>query len=283
MNKSQNAIQLIRQNLLPISLILLGLISFFWLAPWLSNTNFHAGSIDYLTEKSETVLALTASSTALSAAITLIPGDVAMPIANQLADFNTYFIILLCAIYLEKYLLTITSIAAFKILIPLACALGILWFFKRNEFIARAALKIGLFGLVIFAIVPTSVTISKVIDQTYQYNIQETIQEADKITGDASEEESTSEKEEQNWLDKIKDTVGNSVNTITNGASDLLEKAKSILNEFVEAIAVMIITSCVIPILVFASFIWAAKLILGININIPKLPTKSNKRIKGVD
>ena len=42
-------------------------------------------------------------------------------IANKLADLSSYFLIVLCAIYLEKYLVTITGYAAFKILVPIAC------------------------------------------------------------------------------------------------------------------------------------------------------------------
>ena len=101
--------------------IVIALLSFFVIARFTSSTEFNAKTIQSLDDKKTTVMELAAASTAASAAITLIPGDVGTPIANKLADLSSYFLIVLCAIYLEKYLVTITGYAAFKILVPIAC------------------------------------------------------------------------------------------------------------------------------------------------------------------
>ena len=102
--------------------LILALASIFGVAKITTDPAFYQKSIAALEEKQETVLELTAASTAASAAITLLPGDTATPIADKLADLSGYFLIVLCAIFLEKYLLTITAAAAFKVLIPAACA-----------------------------------------------------------------------------------------------------------------------------------------------------------------
>lgn len=60
-----------------------------------------------------------------SALITLLPGDTATPIAEKMADVSGYLLVVLCAIYLEKYLVTITGYVAFTYLIPIACGLWI--------------------------------------------------------------------------------------------------------------------------------------------------------------
>ena len=78
------------------------------------------------------MLELTAASTAASAAITLLPGDTATPIAEKLADLSGYFLIVLCAIFLEKYLLTITSYVSFTILIPQPARLASLRSFPKS-------------------------------------------------------------------------------------------------------------------------------------------------------
>lgn len=96
--------------------LIVAAISFFVVAKYTSSTEFNARIIASLDEKKTTVMELTAASTAASAAITLIPGDVGTPIADKLADLSGYFLIVLCAIYLEKYLVTIMGYAAFKIL-----------------------------------------------------------------------------------------------------------------------------------------------------------------------
>ena len=93
--------------------IVIALLSFFVIARFTSSTEFNAKTIQSLDDKKTTVMELTAASTAASAAITLIPGDVGTPIANKLADLSSYFLIVLSAIYLEKYLVTITGYAAF--------------------------------------------------------------------------------------------------------------------------------------------------------------------------
>ena len=71
----------------------------------------NAHAIQSLDDKKTTALELTAAATAASAAITLIPGDAGTPIADKLADLSSYFLIVVCAIYLEKYLVTITGLA----------------------------------------------------------------------------------------------------------------------------------------------------------------------------
>lgn len=99
------------------------LISVLFLAKYAASPEFHVNSIQTLDDKKTTVMELTAASTAASAAITLLPGDAATPIADKLADLSGYFLIVLCAILLEKYLLTITGFATFNLLVPAACVL----------------------------------------------------------------------------------------------------------------------------------------------------------------
>ena len=53
-----------------------------------------------------------------------LSGDAGTPIADKLAKIEfAYFLIVVCAIYLEKYLVPITGLAAFKLLIPIGCIL----------------------------------------------------------------------------------------------------------------------------------------------------------------
>lgn len=82
--------------------LVIALLSIFVVSRYATSISFHAKTIEALDQKKDTVLQLTAVSTGASAAITLIPGDVATPIAEKLADLSTYFIIVLCAIYLRS-------------------------------------------------------------------------------------------------------------------------------------------------------------------------------------
>ena len=84
--------------------IAVGVVSFFLIADKLGNVDFHADTISALDKSRSKVMELAAAAVASSSAITLLPGDVGTPIAQELADMSKYFLIVLCAIYLEKFL-----------------------------------------------------------------------------------------------------------------------------------------------------------------------------------
>ena len=60
--------------------------------------------------------------------------------------------------------------------------------------------------------------------------------------------------EDKSLWDKIKD-----------GAAGAVKKVEQSLNQFVEALAVLIVTSCIIPILVLVFFVWLMKMLLGMD------------------
>ena len=127
--------------------IIIALFSIFVLAKPASTPSTYTKTIASLDEKKTTVMELTAASTAVSAAITLIPGDTGTPIAEKLVDLSTYFLVVLCAIYLEKYMLTLAGYGVFKVLIPAICILFIVNAFRKSETCERLMKKIGIFSL----------------------------------------------------------------------------------------------------------------------------------------
>ena len=96
---------------------------------------------------------LAAASAAASAGITLIPGDVATPIADKLADLSSAFLVVLCAIYLEKYLVTMTFYVAFRYLVPAVCLLLVINLFWQRDWLQRLMVKLVAFTVVICAVV----------------------------------------------------------------------------------------------------------------------------------
>ena len=109
--------------------LLLAAVSVFLLTGYAVSPELHAGTIASLDEKKTTVMELTAASTAAAAVVSALPDDTGTPIAEQLADLSGYFLIVLSAIYLEKYLTTLSGYAAFTVLIPLACLIFSNFFF----------------------------------------------------------------------------------------------------------------------------------------------------------
>ncbi len=261
--KKEN-VKLIMKVAIPL---IIALLSLFVISRYATSADFHAKTLESLDEKKTTVLELTAASTAASAAITLIPGDVGNPIAEKLMDLSSYFIIVLAALYLEKYLLTITGYLTFVWLIPAACVLFAANVFWKREILDRIVKKLVLFGLAIVLVIPSSVKVSSIIEDTYQKSIENTLESAKQATEEI-EENAEEEKGIQGLFSKMK-----------NGMSRTFEKIESVINNYIEAFAVMLVTSCVIPVLVLLFFIWLAKLLLGVNLNIQ--PGNPRKLLKG--
>ncbi len=282
-------------------LLLVAILSITIVGKYVSAPENHQKTIASLDEKKQTVMELTAASTVTSALITLLPGDTATPIAEKMADVSGYLLVVLCAIYLEKYLVTITGYVAFTYLIPIACGLWILNLFFANATVRKLAAKLVVFGLAISLVVPASVKISDLIGDTYQAQIEATIEDAKNtqnilensgvvddtnatettgtdaagtVTGNVQEKENNNSGSVSNIFDwakdaisGAKDSVANVVENVTVSTEDLVQKVENSLNHFIEAVAVMIITSCVIPMLVLLLFFWMVKIVLDVDLS----------------
>lgn len=262
--------------------IVIALLSFFVIARFTSSTEFNAKTIQSLDDKKTTVMELAAASTAASAAITLIPGDVGMPIANKLADLSSYFLIVFSAIYLEKYLVTITGYAAFKILVPIACVFFSGYLLWRKEILRVVAQKFLLFGLAVYLVIPASVKVADMIETTYASSIESTIETAKQTTDEIESEtgesgqvddKSSNEKSQSDSDSDSKENAGGFFsglfNKVQEGVSTATANVENVLNNFIEALAILLVTSCLIPILVLIFFVWLVKMLLGLNIDIP--------------
>lgn len=255
----------------------MALASFFVLAPHFSSTDAFRSTIDALDEKNKTVLSLMGASTGSSAAISLLPGDAGTPIAEKLVDLSSDFLIVLAAIYLEKYLLTILGVVSFKVLIPVACALllgaAAVWNHPAGRMaLTKISAKLLIFAIAVFCVVPASVWVSSKIEETYEASIAQTIQTAEDTTEaiekSADEGESDDSSNPLSFLLKTPEKL-----------NKLTESARNSLSNFIEALAVMIVTSCIIPLLVLLFFLWLAKMILGVNVDLPMYMHSRRRRL----
>lgn len=243
-----------------ILLILAAVVSATFVADWAMSPESHAGTIASIDDKVNTVKLLTASSTMVSIGVTAIPDDIATPIAEKLADCTEYFLIVLCVLYAEKYLLTLLGVGVFRILIPFACVLAIPGIAGKSSLLKRFSMKLAVVGLLLFLVIPISIKASDMIYSTYQYSIDETIAQAQDLTGktDAVAEAQNNTTVLESVLSYFKETT-----------TGLTGKASDILNRFTETIAVMLVTTCIIPILVLLFFVWLIKAVFGVALPLP--------------
>ncbi len=172
---------------------------------------------------------------------------------------------------MEKYLVTLTGYATFFILVPAARVLLASGIILNKSFFKVLAAKIAVFGFVIYAIIPISMNVSAMIEDTYETSIEMTIKEAEDMTDEINEMKDSEGNVLEKFLSKIKD-----------GISGILKKGENLLNRFIEAIAVMMVTSCLIPIVVFLFTLWFIRMLFGIQINVPKnLPKKISSKFPG--
>ena len=236
------------------ALVLVAVICFTFVADKAASPVTYAGTIASIDAKVDTVLKLTASSALASAGVSAIPGDTATPIAEKLAEFTEYFLIVLCVLYSERFLLTIGGTAAFRVIIPLACLLLAGNVFCKKDTIRRLGMKFIICSIILYLAVPMSLKVSDTIYRTCEDTINTTLSQTQSLTEKTDEFSVEDEAAEASVWERISETAGT-----------LANKAARILNRFVETLAVFIVTSCVIPVLTMAFFLWVIKVFANID------------------
>lgn len=253
------------------ALVAASFISSSMLAGHFSSPETYAHQIERLDAKKETVMSLSVGSATASAVISMIPDDTCTPIADQLAGISKDFAVVLAAILLEKYLLTTLGFVFFGFVAPaclIACAVGILMphRLRARDFVLFAAIRLLVVGGVVWGSVPASIFLTDRIEETYEASISAAIDSAD-WAGAVSEQLGAEEADEESkgWRDKASDFVSDPKSAFGGAAdkvSNLVDWAKTVLSDFVESLAVMAVTTCVIPVLTPMLVLWAVKMAL---------------------
>lgn len=280
-SRKESKLQAMIQIILSIALLI-----FSW---WFVDSSVMTDLTTYVTSEldamREIVVQLTAISTVSSTALTLLPGDIATPLAENLADISDYLLVVFAALWLQKYLFSSMGIIVLKFLIPAGMTVlvfaNLLDLFNVNPFLAEKIKFIGrriaFFGAVIFLVVPTTLLITNQIEDTYQSTINQTIEQANQVQTEISDEVSDAEETSgetespDNLLGQLSEFVTGSVDSVvdfTTGAleqvtavvSDLPDKFMVTLNNLIDSVAVLIVVNCIAPLLVFSFLIWLVNL-----------------------
>ena len=271
-----------------IALSLVFVLSLFVIAPKASKPEIYNGTIQMLNEKQANVLEMTSAASAASLALAAVPGDATTPIAEKIMDMAGYFIIILTVIILEKYMLTIAGYMTFTWLVPIACFLFLTYIASGYKILRNLAVKVLVVGLSIVLIIPVSVRLTNLIEKTNEVSINNTMESVKEIQKEAEEaakeeelEQEKMEKESSNPLDVIREmrsgisdlkkktteALEEASSKVTRLSEEAIEKARETVNDFVEVVVVMLVTSCGIPMLTLMFFVWIIKTILGIDLD----------------
>ncbi len=239
-------------------LVLAALISFTFLADRFSSPEAYEELSQSIDEKISTVGKLTGAATVASVAVSALPDDTATPLAERLAEITEYFLAVLCVLYAEKYLLTLIGALTFRVLIPIICLLVLLFIVFDREGLARAGVRLALFTAVITVAIPLSIIASDAIYDTYMPSINAAVSSAQSLSEDA--ESITGEDE---TADEAGGIVSRLINGVSQKVSELVQRASDILGSFLRVIAIMLVTSCIIPVLTLLFCLWLIKLVTG--------------------
>ena len=240
----------------------------------LTDPSSYSHTIEVLDQNRTTVLGLSAASAAASAAVSALPSDVCSPLAEQLSEFTTWFLLILSVVFLEKYLLTIFGFAACYILIPAGCGALLADCFFPSRFLRSVGPKLVAFGMALLLVIPTSVWVCDQINAIYSKSIELTVQSANAASEELTKETPTGE-ESTAVIDEAKSLLGD----LSGSVAGIVGQFRTVLNRFIEATAVMIVTNCLIPIFVILFFVWIVKTLFNVQIILPPSPVKPAERL----
>lgn len=170
------------------------------------------------------------------------------PISNKMADLTTCLMAVVSVIYLEKYLLTVLGYLITAILIPIICIMFGINHFKNINKLLQVMVRTTVISLIMLLSIPISENVSGLILKTYSDSIESTIEMAS--------EEIELETDEDGGVIAV-------FSKIKDGVTNTAERFKNVFNNFIEAIAVLIVTDCVIPIAVLIFCLWIIKYVSG--------------------
>ncbi len=230
--------------------VLCCLVSVLILRPVTTSPEHHKQTLEQIDQEIDNVLKLAGGATAVSAAVSLLPGDACTPISEQFAELGKYFIVILSALYFEKYFVTLAGHISFAFLIPAACALFAFGTFFLKGKIRELSVKLMVCAIAIYFMIPVSVQCSAMICESYQESMDQTLEDAGAIS----------------IMDEDEEGINRFLSWIEDATATVTDYVTGLLSRFLEAIAVMIVTSCVIPIVVLLFFVWLIKLLFQVEL-----------------
>lgn len=257
--------------------------SIFVLAYRIPESRFVQETLEDLEESKTTVMELSGATVAVSLAITALPDDFGSPLANTLADMNKYFIFIFAVLFVEKLIVVEGVLLSFVYIIPIACGFYILSVLSGKTVFKVFASKLAILGLAVVFVIPISTHFTEKICKDYLVYVDETIAEAndgaEKVNGVMNSGDG-----EATVFEKLTDAF----KTAVQGISDLLAYFKNVLKKCVNSIAIMIVTTFVLPMIVLLLFRWLLKELFSLSLPAPQvnivLPKEKNdKRRLGTD
>ena len=130
-------------------------------------------------------------------------------------------------------------------------------------------------GAVLLLVIPTSIWASDQVNSIYSKSIELTVQSANAVSENLMEKIPDDAQESTTVIDEAKAILDD----LSSSVAGVIDQFKNVLNRFIEATAVMIVTTCLIPILVILFFAWIVKSLFNVQVILPAgLPLPPKRR-----
>ena len=258
-----------------LAIVFLMVFSFTVLTHVIPESKFVQDTVKHLEDSQNTIMKFSGTTIATSLSLSALPNDFASPLASTVSDLNTYFIFIFAVLFVEKLLVIEGIKIALVWMIPAACVLGILAIVFEKEMFKNFAKKLLILGISVIMVVPMSTHFTETVCADYLTYVDETIEEADAGAGKINEIMAEGN-EEATFFDKLSDAFKTAISDV----NDLLAYFKNVVKKCVNSVAVMIVTTFVLPMLVMLLFRWLLTELFALHLPAPKVSIKLTKELK---
>ena len=258
-----------------LAIVFLMVFSFTVLTHVIPESKFVQDTVKHLEDSQNTIMKFSGTTIATSLSLSALPNDFASPLASTVSDLNTYFIFIFAVLFVEKLLVIEGIKIALVWMIPAACVLGILAIVFEKEMFKNFAKKLLILGISVIMVVPVSTHFTETVCADYLTYVDETIEEADAGAGKINEIMAEGN-EEATFFDKLSDAFKTAISDV----NDLLAYFKNVVKKCVNSVAVMIVTTFVLPMLVMLLFRWLLTELFALHLPAPKVSIKLTKELK---
>lgn len=256
-------------------MIFLMVLSFSVLTRIIPESKFVQETIQHLEESQNTIMKFSGTTIATSLSLSALPNDFASPLASTVSDLNTYFIFIFAVLFVEKLGVIEGIKIALVWMIPAACILYIAAILTSKEMFKNFAKKLLILGISIIMVIPISTHFTETVCADYLTYVDETIEEAD-AGANKINELMAEENEDATFFDKLTDAFKTAIRDV----NDLLAYFKNVVKKCVNSVAVMIVTTFVLPMLTMLLFRWLLTELFALHLPVPKVSVKLPKELK---
>lgn len=250
-------------------LIFITVFSITVLANIVPDTEYMQETVEYLDESQSTVMTFSGTASATSLALSALPEDFATPLASTVSDLNTYFIFMFAVLFVEKLMVLEGTKLAFAYLIPITCILYGLFVLTEKEVFKNFGRKLLILGIAVILVIPVSTRFTNIVCKDYMVYVDETIAEADAGATKINEVMTTGDTE-VGFFDKISAAFKNSIQ----GVSDLLDYFNNVIKRCINSVAIMLVTTFVVPLLILFLFRWLLTELFALHFPMPRIQIK---------